>query len=194
MAIVARVKRLCVIALAGLLAACETMYPPDPYGYPPYPAEPYPPYPEGEPYPPYPPYPPADPYPGMPYPPYPPGPGYPPMQQPAACPITSSGEWKAWVNRMPGGTPQPYLFVSGKVTTPTGGYQLVLEPNLPIAESYPAQAFATLRVTPPSAGAIQVVVTHNVRQQWPLHQSVGRVVIRCGNRTLADISPVQTAQ
>ena len=200
LAIVAAVKRIALIALASLLAACDTMYDPygypsDPYGYPPYPAEPYPTVP---PYPPYPPYPPADPYPPAgpypPYPPYPPVGGVPPIEQPFACPISGSSEWRAWVNRMPGGTAQPYLFVTGKVTTPTGGYQVALQPDLQVAESYPVQAFATLRVVPPAGPATQVIVTHNVRYQWPMSQPVGRVVIRCGDRTLAEISPVQTAQ
>lgn len=218
-------KRLSTIALAALLAACET-YPPDPYGYPdggypgggfpdavyppygepgPYPGEPYPPY--GEPYPPYPgqSYPPTGTYPGQPYPsappysPYPPNPPtgqYPPTQQPypGGCPIAGSSDWRAWINRMPGNAAQTYLFVSGKVTTSSGGYSVGFEPSMRIAESYPAQAFAALRVVPPSQGAIQVIVTHNVRQQWPISQSPGRVVIECGGRVIADISPVQSAQ
>jgi hypothetical protein len=183
------VKRLFIIALAASLAACETMYPPDPYGYP---GDPYgyPPYPV-EPYPPYPPYPPTDPYPpGQAYPPAMP---YPPLH-PAACPITSSGDWRAWINRMPGGSAQPYLFVSGRVTTPTGGYQVVMERDLRIAESYPAQAFATVRATPPAGSATQVLVTHNVHGQWPLGQPIGSLVIRCGDRTLAQITPVQNTR
>lgn len=210
-------KRLLTIAFAALLAACET-YPQDPYGYPgggypggeyppygepgPYPGEPYPPY--GEPYPPYPgqPYPPTGTYPGQPYPPLPPYPPYPPTGQypptqqpfPGGCPIAGSSDWRAWINRMPGGTAQTYLFVSGKVTTGSGGYSVALEPTMRFAESYPPQAFTSLRVVPPTQGAIQVVVTHNVRQQWPVSESPGRVVIECGGRVIADISPVQSAR
>lgn len=185
-------KRLSVIALAILTASCDTMpYPDDPYGPPPYPQDPYPPYPPGQAYPP--PYPPDAPYP--PVTPYPPDAPYPTYGQPAAqsCNIAGSREWSASIGTLPG-NPQPTLRVSGKVLAPSGGYRIAFDPDLQIAESYPAQAFAAVRVTPPTQPTVQVVMTHNVRWQWPLGQPIGRVVVRCGDRTLADIAPVPSAR
>src|SRR5687767_2351316 len=92
-------------------------------------------------------------YPAPPYPPqsYPPPDYMPPGAPPAAmrCPITGSRDWKAWINAMPGPDARPKLMVTGTVLVPTGGYQMGFEPFLQLRESYPAQAFATLRITPP---------------------------------------------
>jgi hypothetical protein len=176
-------KRLFMVsAMALLLAGCDTMLPGQSY-------------PSGQPYPPA--------YPGDAYPPapYPPGPGYPapnPYQPgppaPAACPITSSRDWAAWLNAMPGPGTQPKLIVTGKVVTATGGYQIAFDPRLQVTKNYPAEAFATLNVIPPSGAATPAIVTQNVRWEWPLNLQIGSVEIRCGDETLAHIEPVATAQ
>lgn len=175
-------RRLLLTTAALLLAACDTT----PFGQPGPPAYP------GDAYPPVP-YPPG---PGYPAPaPYPPGP-YQPGTAPGpqlSCPITTSRDWTAWVNAMPGPGTRPKLIVTGKAITATGGYQIGFEPYLQIRKGYPAQAFATLRVTPPAGPATQGVVTHDVRWEWPLTQPIGSVEIRCGDQTLASISPVRTA-
>ena len=158
-------KTILAAASALLVAGCTTYDPPGAR------------YPVGQPYP--------DPV-------YGPPPGaYPPDQ--ASCPITRSGEWNAWVNMMPGPNSRPTLHVTGKVVVPTGGYQIGFDPQLQLRESYPAQAFATLRVNPPTGGATQAVMTHDVRWEWPLSQPIGSLEIHCGSQTLATISPVQTA-
>ena len=122
-------------ALAFLaVAACDPYYGQEPYGPQPYP------------------YPDPAPYPQDPYPPAPGGyPGQAPYQPlPPECLITSSREWTAWVNRMPGpGGARPMLVVTGKVVTPTGGFQVAFDPRMQVRESYPAQAFVTLQVGEP---------------------------------------------
>ena len=120
----------------------------------------------------------------------PPGGPYPPPPQ--SCPIAGSSDWTAWINAMPGPGARPTLIVTGKVTVPTGGYRVEWA-DFRVAESYPVRVFGDLRVIPPSGGAIQAVVTHDVRGEWPMAQPVGSVTIRCGNRVLARISPVETA-
>ena len=176
-------KRLLLVSAAALLlAACDTM--PQGQPYPPaYPGDAYPPapYPQGPGYPAPAPYP--TPYPA----PYPPGPQL-------SCPITSSRDWTAWVNAMPGPGARPMLIVTGKVVTRTGGYQVTFDRTLQIRKSYPAQAFATVTVFPPMGDASQAQVTHDLRGEWPLRQPVGTVEIRCGNETLANITPVATAR
>lgn len=108
------------------------------------------------------------------------------------CPAIGSSDWAAWINAMPGRDAQSTLIVSGKVTVPTGGYHFVWR-DMRVMESHPVQVAIDLEVIPPSAGATQAVVTHEVRGQWPMSPPVGSVTVRCGGQTLAAISPVQTA-
>lgn len=117
--------------------------------------------------------------------------GYPPIPV-DGCPIVSSGDWAAWVNAMPGPAAQPTLIVTGKVTVPTGGYRFEWGDSQ-VAESYPVQVFVNLRAIPPAGPATQAIVTHDVRGQWPMSPPVGSVTVRCGERVLARISPVETA-
>jgi len=152
-----------------LLAGCET----NPYGYDPYPA-PYPPqYPSG----------------GIPL------PGEPgaPQPLPPECPISASRDWSAWINRMPGPDARPRLVVSGKVVTPGGGYSVAFDPAMQIGRSLPAQAFVTLQVEEPDNPATGSPVSHDVRWEWPLSVPIGKVVISCGDKTLAEITRIQTA-
>jgi hypothetical protein len=191
-------------AAALLLAACETVPPGGPYqdqGYPPsgYPGDAYPPapYPQQPGYPGQDPYPPAS-YPPSSYPPssYPPAP-YPPTAYPPGpqltCPIANSRDWRAWVS-LPGGPAAPTLHVSGKATTSTGGYLVSFDQSLQIRRGYPVQAFVTLRASPPAGPATQALVTHEVRGEWPLGQRIDMVEIRCGEQTLASITPVTAAR
>jgi hypothetical protein len=99
------------------------------------------------------------------------------------------------VNTMPGpGARGPALVVSGKVITPTGGYQVAFDRGMQIRRGQPPQAFVTLFVAPPEGGAAsQAASTHEVRWEWPLNQPVGSVIVRCGDKTLAEITNIQTA-
>jgi hypothetical protein len=171
------VKQYLAAAAAGLLlASCETYPQSDPYGAP-YPAE--------------------DPYgPADPPQPYPPATGYPPPDaQPAgpvgACPIASSRGGQARVDPTAGPDQRPTLIVNGTVVAPTGGYRMEFEPHLTERRSYPVQLVARLRPIPPEGPATQALTTHDIRWQWPLATGpVGSVTIACGDRTLAQISPV----
>ena len=178
------VKRIFPAAAAALLlASCDTMGPPgaDPYGPPPpYPGEAYPP----QPYPP-------QPYPPGPYPPtapYPPTSSYPQTAPVEVCPIESSRNWRAWVTTEPGPPPRSILTVTGTVVAPTGGYRIEFVPELTVIKSFPVQMVAQLLPIPPQGPASQALVAHSVRWQWPLAGPVGTVAIRCGDKTLANIS------
>jgi hypothetical protein len=117
----------------------------------------------------------------------------PAAQRPSGdCPVGGSSDWAAWINAMPGPNVRPKLIVTGKVTVPTGGYRIDWA-DMRIAESYPVQIFADLRVVPPSGPATQAVMTHEVRGEWPVDPPVGAFTVRCGSRVLARISPVETA-
>ena len=178
-------KRTFTIAAALLLASCDTLgYPPgDPYGAP----EPYPPV---DPFPPPQPYPPGGPY-GLPQP-YPPGGPYAPAAPVEACPIESSRDWRASVATIAGPEARTILTVTGTVVARTGGYRMEFVPDLTVIRSYPVQMVARLLAIPPDGPATQALATHRVRWQWPLAGPVGTVAIRCGDRTLANITPVGT--
>lgn len=159
-------------AAALLLASCDT--PGSPPGEPYYPPAGYPP----------------QPYSPQPYPPqaYPPVAPYAPMAPVEACPVQSSRNWRAWVTREPGPPARSMLNVSGTVVTPTGGYRIEFVPELTVIKSYPVQMVAQLLPIPPEGPATQALVSHAVRWQWPLAGPVGTVAIRCGDRTLANIT------
>lgn len=108
------------------------------------------------------------------------------------CRILSSTDWVAWVNAMPGPDARPKLIVTGRVTVPTGGYRVTLEQG-PLQEIHPPVQQMMLRVQPPSGGATQAVVTHEVRAELPALDSYGSVTIRCGSSTLATITDVERA-
>ena len=109
-----------------------------------------------------------------------------------ACPIAGSSDWAAWVNAMPGPNARPTLIVTGKVTVPTGGYRFAWR-DMRVMESYPIQVAAELEVIPPAGAATQAVVTHDIRGEWPVSPPVGSMTVRCGDRVLARIAPVETA-
>ena len=108
------------------------------------------------------------------------------------CATIGSSDWAAWVNAMPGPNARPTLIVTGKVTVPTGGYRFGWR-DMRVMESYPVQVAVELDAIAPAGPATQAVVTHDVRGQWPIDPPVGSVTIRCGDRVLARIAPVETA-
>lgn len=120
-----------------------------------------------------------------------------PMQPPPAdstdtCQILSSQDWRAWIDAMPGPGSTPTLIVTGKVRVATGGYSFAWR-DLRVMESHPSQVVAELEVLPPDGPASQAIASHDLRGEWPAQPPVGSVTVRCGQQTLATISPVETA-
>lgn len=132
---------------------------------------------------------------GEPYP-MPPGAGPPPLAQADLyCPIVSSRQWQAFVASGAGNDGRPNLVATGTVVTPGTGFTLEFAPFLEDAGGYPLRLLARLRVVPPGAPQPQVPQTHDLRWQWPLRAGpVGSVAILCGDRTLADISPIPSRE
>jgi hypothetical protein len=107
------------------------------------------------------------------------------------CPVADAGGWRAWVNRMPG-PDRPKLWVTGRVTAPTGGYRVWLELG-PVQEIHPPIQQVLVRAQPPSGPATQSIVTHDVSASFEAMPEYGAVTIRCGSQVLADIRPVEQA-
>ena len=117
----------------------------------------------------------------------------PPAPAASSCPLIGSSDWAAWINAMPGPDARPKLIVTGKATVPTGGYRFALS-GPTVLRSEPVQVHLMLEQLPASGGPVtQAVVTHDIRGEWPMSPPVGSVTVRCGDRTLAIISPVVTA-
>ena len=115
----------------------------------------------------------------------------PPPDNLRECPIISSGDWRAWVDAMPGPRGRR-LLVTGRVTVPTGGYRVRLELGA-VQEIHPPVQQVELIANPPDDGATQAIVTHEVRGDFAALHQYGAVVIRCGSATLAEIRPVPIA-
>ena len=110
-----------------------------------------------------------------------------------SCLVTQSRDWQAWVNAMPGPNAQPKLIVTGKYTSPSGGYTYRWG-SLRVMESYPVQMSLQLIPIPPSGYASDALVEHEVRGEWPAAPPIGSVTITCGDTVLGRVSPVETAQ
>ena len=125
----------------------------------------------------------------------PPDPGEGASSGPTAdCIVSGSRDWQAWINAMPGPNDGPTLIVTGTVDTPTGGYQMVLDPTLRRNPADASQVVATIVGKGAGDIATQAVTAHQVRGDFPLgQQQVRSFAIRCGNTTLAEIAPLEKA-
>ena len=110
---------------------------------------------------------------------------------PPPCPVLSSSDWRAWVNAMPGPGSRPTLHVQGNVTLPSADWTARFVGSR-VMESYPVQVVVELDAARDGMG-IQVPVTREVRGNWPSEEKVGAVTVMCRGRTLARVSPVETA-
>ncbi|HWH17466.1 MAG TPA: hypothetical protein VNT77_03885 [Allosphingosinicella sp.] len=114
----------------------------------------------------------------------------PPAGDSGPCPVGNAGGWRAWVDLMPGS--EKKLWVAGNVTAPTGGWRLSLERG-PVQEIDPPVQIIYVRAEPPSGGATQALVKHELHGNFPPLARYGAVTIRCGSETLADINRVEEA-
>ncbi|HEV2080324.1 MAG TPA: hypothetical protein VGR19_10585 [Allosphingosinicella sp.] len=107
------------------------------------------------------------------------------------CPVVSAGAWRAFVDVMPG--VKSTLNVVGKVTAPSGGYRIRLERGN-LQEIHPQVQEVILRAEPPTGGATDALVTHDVSLSLPAQGRYGAVIVRCGSGVLAEIRPVGVAK
>jgi hypothetical protein len=108
------------------------------------------------------------------------------------CPISSSSDWAAWVNAMPGPNARPTLIVTGKVTLPSGGHRVSLHAG-PVLELYPPIQQVLLKAVAPTGEGTPEAPTLEVRVELPALDTYGEVHVRCGNRTLATIRNIERA-
>jgi hypothetical protein len=109
------------------------------------------------------------------------------------CHAVASSGWSAHVERIPDHHNRPLLkptlIVSGRVTVPSGGYDVSLDLGPVQRLDRPVQQIL-LRTRPPSGPATQALTDVEVRGAFPALKSYGAVTIRCGDGTFAIITPV----
>lgn len=116
-----------------------------------------------------------------------------PMSESAACAVTGSRGWDAWINRMPGPGMQPKIHVVGQVDVRTGGYTFDWQEG-PLDRS--AQPALRLKLVPkaPDGMATQAITTMEVAYEAPaLAAGYSRVIISCASTTLAEIAEITDA-
>lgn len=104
------------------------------------------------------------------------------------CPITGSSDWTARLQTVAG--EKPSVLVSGKVTVPTGGFEVALEKGY-VQRLDPPRQQVIVRLTRPEGMSTQALETHDVSLSFtPDDKAVDGVTIRCGDKILASISPL----
>lgn len=111
-----------------------------------------------------------------------------------ACPVLASSQWSAWINAEPGPGATPTLIVQGEADLPTPGYAASWTIG-PADRRLPPAQYIDLRFTPPDGMVAQVVTVEKLRFETPaVYPEYRAIIIRCGDKTLATISPVPIAR
>lgn len=117
-----------------------------------------------------------------------------PSTEPAACDVLASRDWSAWINRMPGPGAVPAVHVTGKVDVRTGGYTFAWTEGPMDRSAVPALRLK-LVTKAPDGMALQAITTEEVQYAAPaLAARYSRVIIGCGETTLAEITDIMDVQ
>ena len=108
----------------------------------------------------------------------------------STCKAISTRDWTAEFNV----EKNPNIFepdvatvlVRGKVTVPTGGYELAIEAG-PLVQLKPPVQQVLLRTVAPDGMATQAIVEEEVSGRVPFDRRATSVAIRCGDATLARV-------
>jgi hypothetical protein len=103
------------------------------------------------------------------------------------CLIAGSSDWRAFTEA---DGKDRRLVVTGTVVVPTGGHHVTLERGY-VQELEPPHQQVILRSVPPDGPATQALVTHRVSEGFEAVKDLGGVTVRCGDRVLAVIEPVE---
>lgn len=107
----------------------------------------------------------------------------PPAQAAEACPIVSSRNWHAWIDRFPGKGVNR-IVVTGRIALPTAGYGWRLVKAGGLRGRPPLQEFR-LELVPPSGIAAEVITEVDVRGEAKTPFSNLRVMVSCGGKRIA---------
>ncbi len=116
------------------------------------------------------------------------------MTPSADCAVIESGNWQAWVDKMPGPDAKPTLHVTGEVVLPTPGYEITWTMGALDRRQPPAQRLK-VSTTPPDGMVAQVITT--VAVSYAVESPITEyraVIVGCGDNTLATIADVTVVQ
>lgn len=100
-----------------------------------------------------------------------------------ACPVLSSGQWHAWIDRFPGKGINR-LIVTGSISLPSPGYRWRMVKAGGIRGRPPLQELR-LEIDPPEGIVAQVVTPVDIRGEAKTAFSNLRVLVSCGGKRLA---------
>ena len=113
--------------------------------------------------------------------------------QSTSCPVIDSRDWAAWINAMPGPDAEPTLIVTGEIDLPTPDYTIEITLG-PADRMMPPGQYLDLAASAPDGMVAQVVTPTPVRfETRAVYPEYRKVVVRCGDTLLAEITDVPTA-
>ncbi len=109
------------------------------------------------------------------------------------CPVISSSDWRAWIDAEPGGD-GPKLYITGAAEMPTPGYAYSWRVGAADRMNPPGQHMH-LDFTAPDGMVAQVITPMSVRYEGDAaYPEYRKIVVHCGDDTLAEIDDVPVAQ
>ena len=113
--------------------------------------------------------------------------------QTASCGYDSRN-WQATIDRMPGPGAAPMLHITGEIDMPMPGYEVRLVAG-PADRMMPPGVHFRLESERPDGIVPQVIAPTKVeyREKTP-YPEIRRIIIGCGEKTVATISPVPVVQ
>ena len=110
----------------------------------------------------------------------------------ADCPVFDSRDWSAWIDAQPPGPPR--LHIRGEVDLPTPGYKALWRIGAADRMMPPGVRFH-LSFEKPDGIVSQVISTESIAYKGEASYPDYRVIyVMCGERTLAEINEIPTAQ
>jgi len=110
------------------------------------------------------------------------------------CDAVGAEGWTARVERraQPNGRKRRMIVVSGRVSLPSAGYAVSVEPG-PIERTEPRALQVLLRTNAPSEAAAPAVTLYSVEGLMPYDKHIGLVRLRCGDGILAEMARIEPA-
>jgi len=111
-----------------------------------------------------------------------------------ACPIIDTRNWEAWIDKMPGPDGGMRLHITGDADMPTPGYTFQWSEGFADRALPPGLRFK-LTATPPDGIVAQVITTEQVNYSGETpYREIRAVYVSCGDKKLAEISPVSVVE
>jgi hypothetical protein len=109
------------------------------------------------------------------------------------CPVIGGGDWNAWVDAEPG-SDGPKLYITGTAEMPTPGYAYSWRVGAADRMMPPGQHMH-LEFEAPDGVVAQVITPMEIRYEGKAtYPEYRKVVVHCGEKTLAEIDQIMVAE